>query len=212
MSLLFPRKCILCRTLLEPQETDLCHTCRIEAPEFTKSKFKLSFLAGWTAVWYYKGTVRQSLLRFKFHNARSYADIYGRFLAMKLLKEDWADFDVLTYVSTGWLRRLFRGYDHVALIGQSVSKEIHLPLTKTMKKVRNTPPQSSIADPARRRANVLGAYRVIQPELVQGKRVLLLDDIITTGATVSECARVLLTAGAKEVYCAAVAASSHDTK
>jgi len=104
MSLLFPRKCILCRTLLEPQETDLCHTCRIEAPEFTKSKFKLSFLAGWTALWYYKGTVRQSLLRFKFHNARSYADIYGRFLAMKLLKEDWADFDVLTYVSTGWLR------------------------------------------------------------------------------------------------------------
>lgn len=163
-------------------------------------------------MWYYKNEVRSSLLRYKFHNARSYAAVYGRSLAMKLLNEDWGEFDVLTYVSTGWLRKFRRGYDHVALIGQAVSGELAIPLTKTLKKIRHTPPQSGIADPARRRANVLGAYRVINPELVQGKRVLLLDDIITTGATASECARVLLTAGAKEVYCAAVAASSHDTK
>lgn len=212
MSLLFPRKCVLCKTLLKKQETDLCHNCRINAPEFTKSNFKFSFIAGWTAVWYYKDTVRQSLLRYKFHNARSYADVYGRLLAMKLLKEDFGDFDVLTYVSTGWLRKLHRGYDQVALIGQVVAKELNLPFIKTLKKLRNTPPQSGLSDPARRRANVLGAYRVIHPELVRGKRILLLDDIITTGATVSECARVLLTAGAKEVYCAAVAVSVHDNK
>ena len=212
MGILFPRKCTLCRKLLERQETDLCHHCRTHAPEFIKSKFKLSFLAGWTAVWYYKDEVRQSLLRYKFGNARSYALVYGRLLAMKLQTEDWTDFDVLTWVSTGWLRKLCRGYDHVALIGQSLSEELNKPLTKTLKKVRNTPPQSGISDPAARRANVLGAYQVICPAQVKGKRILLLDDIITTGATASECARVLLTAGAKEVYCAAVAAASHDTK
>ena len=59
---------------------------------------------------------------------------------------------------------------------------------------------------------MLGAFRITDPELVRGKRILLLDDIITTGTTASECARVLLTAGAKEVYVAAVAAAVHDKK
>lgn len=58
---------------------------------------------------------------------------------------------------------------------------------------------------ARRRANVLGAYAAVEPELVRDKRVLLVDDIITTGSTFSECARVLRSAGAKEVLCAALA-------
>ena len=54
---------------------------------------------------------------------------------------------------------------------------------------------------------MLGVYRVVNPELVRGKRVLMLDDIITTGATAGEAARMLLTAGAKEVHCGAVAAA-----
>ena len=62
-------------------------------------------------------------------------------------------------------------------------------------------------DPAARKANVLGAYRVLETADVKGKRVLLLDDILTTGATAGECARMLRMAGAKEVHCAAVAAA-----
>ena len=122
------------------------------------------------------------------------------------------DFDVLTYVSTGWLRRWKRGYDHAALLCEAVAKELGVDSVKTLKKVRQAKPQSRIKSEAARRANVLGAYQVIDPEPVKGKRVLLLDDIITTGATVSECAKTLLIAGAKEVYCAAVAAASHDNK
>ena len=162
-------------------------------------------------MWYYKDNVRRSILRYKFYGARSYAPVYGRLLAMKIQKEDLS-FDVLTYVSTGWLRRLKRGYDHAALLAEAVGKELGITPIKTLQKIRQTKPQSRIKSEAARRANVLGAYRVIDPELVKGKRVLLLDDIITTGATVSECAKILLIAGAKEVYCAAVAAASHDNK
>ena len=211
MSLLFPRKCILCRKVLSDQETDLCHECRKTVPEIEKAKLKISFVARWAAVWYYKDNVRRSILRYKFYNARSYAEIYGRVLAMKIQKEDM-DFDVLTYVSTGWLRRWKRGYDHAALLCEAVAKELGVASVKTLKKIRQTKPQSRIRDAAVRRANILGAYKVIDPELVKGKRVLLLDDVITTGATVSECAKVLLIAGAKEVSCAAVAAASHDKK
>ena len=93
------------------------------------------------------------------------------------------------------------------LLAKAVGKELGMKPERTLKKLRNNPPQSGMKDFSARRANVLGVYRVIDPENLRGKRVLLLDDIITTGATVSECARTLLTAGAKEVYCVAVAAN-----
>ena len=81
------------------------------------------------------------------------------------------------------------------------------PLTvPTLKKIRHNRRQSGIRSEAQRRANVLGAYRVLSPEGVRGKRILLLDDVLTTGATSGECARMLLTAGAKEVHCAVIAA------
>jgi ComF family protein len=211
MSLLFPRKCVLCRKLLEHKQIDLCHDCRQNAPEIIKTKFRISFVAGWTAVWYYKDDVRSSLLRYKFRNARSYAHAYGRLVAMKLQKEDF-QYDILTWVPTGWLRRFTRGYDHVALLAKAVGEELGVTPVKTMRKVRQTKPQSRLKDVAARRANILGAYKATNPALLKGKRILLLDDIITTGATASECARVLLTAGAKEVSCAAVAAASHDNK
>ena len=212
LALLFPAKCILCKQFLTKEETDLCHTCREHAPEFGKANLKLSFLAGWTAVWYYKDNVRESLLRYKFSGRRSYAPAYGRVLAMKLQKDRLDDFDILTWVPVAPLRRLRRGYDQVELLAAAVGQELGVQPVKTLRKIRNTPPQSGFKDAARRRANVLGAYRPVDPENIRGKNILLLDDIITTGSTVSECARVLLTAGAREVYCAAVAAAQHKTK
>lgn len=209
---LFPPKCTLCRKLLAKQETDLCHSCRKNAPEYLKAKFKIPFVAGWTAIWYYKDNVRSSLLRYKFYNARSYANVFGRLLGMKLLKAYPEGFDVLTWVPISYLRRLRRGYDQVELLALATGKELGITPVRTLKKIRNTPPQSGIRDISQRRANVLGAYRAVDPDLIKGKRILLLDDVVTTGATVSECARVLLTAGAKEVFCAAIAAAPHDKK
>lgn len=211
-NLFFPPKCILCRKVLSDQQTDLCHECRANTPEMAKIKLKFSFVAGWTALWYYKDMVRYSLLRYKFYNARSYGAAYGRLLAMKLQKKPLGEFDMLTWVPVGSLRRWKRGYDQVELIARSAAAELGTEPVAALKKVRNTPAQSKLTTIAHRKANVLNAYRVTDPAAVKGKRVLLLDDIITTGATASECARVLLTAGAKEVYCAAVAAAVHDKK
>ena len=210
--LLFPPKCTLCKTVLPDNQTDLCHSCRKDAPVFSKAKFKLSFIARWTAVWYYKDNVRGSILRYKFYNARHYADVYGRFLAMKLQTDRMDDYDVLTWVPVGFLRRLRRGYDQVELLANAVATETGRQAIPTLKKVRNTPPQSHIRDAAKRRANVLNAYRVTDGQAVRGKRVLLLDDILTTGATASECAKMLISAGAQEVTFAAIAVASHDKK
>lgn len=206
MDLLFPPKCVLCRRLLCQEETDLCNTCRVEAPGYPISKTKPQFLDSFAAVWYYEGSVRESLLRFKFRGARSYADAYGRLLAMKLLETLPEGFDILTWIPVSSLRKLRRGYDQVELIAKAVGRELGMEPIPTLKKIRHNRPQSRISDAAKRRANVLGAYRMTAPEQISGKRILLLDDILTTGATMSEAARVLKTAGAKEVHCAAVAA------
>lgn len=212
MQMFYPPKCILCGKLLSKEETDLCHTCRENVPEFAKGKFNISFVARWTALWYYTDNVRQSLLRFKFAGRRHYAAVYGRLLAMKLLDRNLDDFDILTWVPISFRRRWKRGFDQVELIAKAVARELGCKATPTLKKIRHNPPQSGIGNAAQRRANVLGVYRVKNREQIAGKRILLLDDIITSGATVSECAKALLSAGAGEVRCAVIAAAPGDKK
>ena len=210
--LLYPAKCVLCQQLLSEQETDLCSQCRKDAPVFKKGNFKISFVARWTAVWYYKDNVRTSLRRYKFSRKTRYAAAYGRHLAVKLQQAGFDDFDILTWVPTGFWRRWKRGFDHTALIARAVAQELGCEALPTLRKIRHNPPQSGLKDASARRANVLGAYRVKDPALVAGKRILLLDDIITSGATASECAKTLTVAGAQTILCAAVAVASNDKK
>ena len=207
MGLLFPPRCILCRRVLKKEELDLCRSCRSDTPDYCGGKRKLQFLDSFCAIWYYRENVRSSLLRYKFGYARSYAHGYGRLLAGKLLQEYPDGFDVLTWVPISSLREFSRGYDQSRLIAQAVGRELGMTPVRTLKKIRNNPRQSRIKGAAQRRANVLGVYQIQNSEAIAGKRILLLDDILTTGATAGECARMLLTAGAKEVHCAVVAAA-----
>ena len=202
---LFPEKCVLCQKLLQRQELDLCHDCRIHAPECPLMHVKYPFLHRWTALWYYEDHARESLLRYKFLGRRHYAASYGRLLAMKLQKEDRLDVDLITWIPISKKRRWKRGFDQVELLAKKMGQELSMPPVATLEKVRHNTQQSRIIGNAQRRANVLGAYRVLDAEAIAGKRILLLDDILTTGATAGECARVLLTAGAKEVHLAVLA-------
>ena len=207
MELLFPSKCVLCRELLKKEELDLCKTCRIQAPEYPNRKIHIQFLDSFAAVWYYEGSVRRSLLRYKFHGARSYAKAYGRLVAVKALESCPEGFDCVSWIPVSSLRKFRRGYDQVELLARAVGKELGITPVPLLTKVRHNRPQSGLKGEAQRRANVLGVYREKSKEQIAGKRILLLDDILTTGATASEAARVLKTAGAKEVHCAAVAAA-----
>ena len=210
--LLFPPKCILCGALLEKDDTDLCPACRTDGPDCGPSRVKFPFLDSWVAIWHYEGLVRRSIHRFKFRGRRHYAKRYGKLLAMKLLQQHPEGFDLLTWVPTSPLRKLYRGYDQVELLANAVGSELGVMPVPLLKKIRHNRPQSGIRGDAQRRANVLGAYRVKDPALIQSKRIVLLDDVITTGATAGECARVLLTAGAEEVHFGAVACARHKTK
>lgn len=206
MNLLFPPRCVLCGRLLEKEELDLCRDCREEAPECRGRKSGPLFLDSYAAVWYYEGNVRKSLLRFKFHGARNLAQGYGRMLAMTVAREYPGGFDVLTWIPVSPMRRFRRGYDQVELIARAVGKELGMKPVSLLRKVRHNPAQSGLQDAEARRKNVQGVYRTRSGADIAGQRILLLDDILTTGATAGEAARVLREAGAKEVHCAAMAA------
>lgn len=205
MDLLFPPKCILCRGLLNRNETHICHTCRSECEEFSKSKRRIPFVAQWSGIWYYKENVRTSIHRYKFANARHYATAYAQHLALRLQREDMTDFDLLSWIPVSPQRKRQRGYDQGQLLAQALAKELGCSCVAVLQKVRNTPPQSGIQGLAKRRANIQGAYRIPDRDLIRGKRILLLDDVLTTGATASECAKVLMIGGARCVTFAAVA-------
>lgn len=217
--LLFPRRCMLCRRFLTRNETDLCRSCFADMPSYPAAagnrgngaKNEAHFLDSFTAVWYYEGDVRRSILRYKFYKAVYLAPKFGRFLAMRLSQQGLDQPDILTWVPVSRMRRLRRGYDQCELLARSAGRELGIPAKAVLRKRRNTPPQSSM-DASRRKANVLGAYEMRRGVDIREKTVVLLDDIITTGSTMNECARVLLTAGAKEVHGAALAATrNHKT-
>ena len=209
IDLLYPPACILCDRLL-PDRSFLCEDCRKQAPYFKNSKRKLQFLDSFTAVWYYKGYVRESLIRYKFGGRRELSDAYGRFLAARIRRDYPEGFDLLTWVPVSPLRRWKRGYDQCRLLATAVGRELGMKPRRLLFKIRHNRAQSGLPDAALRRGNVLGAYRVLNRTRIPGKRILLLDDILTTGATAGECARMLKTAGAAEVHCAVVASAEKE--
>lgn len=208
LKVIYPDKCILCEKLLGRDEKDLCRQCRMDAPEFTGSKRSVPFIAKWTSLWYYKDTVIKSIHNFKFRNDRCYAGAYGRLLAVKLIEEDFlSDCDLISWVPISRQRRFSRGYDQSELLAKAIGGELNREATATLRKIRNNDPQSSSKSISSRKANVLGVYQVPDKSLVAGKTILLVDDVLTTGATVSECAKMLLTAGAREIRVASIATS-----
>ncbi len=207
--LLFPSKCILCRRILEREEQDLCQKCRAEAAWWAPNSLAYPYLESLSAVWYYEDTVRGSILRYKFSGYRHYAEGYARALA-HALKD--VDFDAITWIPISRKRLKKRGFDQVQLLAEHLGRELGIEPIALLEKTFDNPPQSHITGRAERRANVLGVYKAIAPGRVKERKILLLDDIITTGATAGECARVLLTAGAKEVHCAVIAAARQHKK
>ena len=149
--------------------------------------------------------MRDSIRRYKFKGRQGYHKAYGKLVAQCVHDHLAGKYDLITWVPLSEKRKRERGYDQAFLLASAAALELGDVAVETLRKSRHTDAQSGLEGEAERRANVLGAYTAVDPELLAGKRVLLIDDVVTTGATFSECARVLRTMGAKDVVCAALA-------
>ena len=205
LDLLYPPKCVLCTSLLRKGEEELCETCAKIKP-VSGLLHRGSFFDHCCSVYYYKDPVSSAVKRLKFGGREHYASCFGKLLARKLVQEEQS-FDAITWVPVSPKRKRKRGYDQAQLIALAVGKELDIAVLPTLKKIRHNAPQAMEANAAARRANVLDAYAAIDPSQIVGKRFLVVDDVITSGATLSECCRTLKMAGAKSLVCGTFAAA-----
>ena len=206
LDLLFPPKCIICHRVLDEPRAVVCPDCLDALPNYEGAEPHVRYAERCVATFFYQEPIRASILRFKFGGLKQYAEQYGKWMAVTIGDKLSGDFDLVTWAPVSDERRKSRGYDQTELLCRAVSETLGVPMLRTLVKTTHTPAQSTLQDAAMRAANVRGVYEPYQPEVYAGKRILLLDDIVTTGATLSECSRVLLTAGAERVLCAALAA------
>ena len=208
LRLVYPPKCVFCGTLLEREEQDACKACLAELPWTDESSAVRTGRAFSRCVspFFLTGKVHQALVDYKYHQRESYGVCFGRWMGACARRCRSDPFDLVTWVPVSRRRLRERGFDQCRLLAVQVAKVYGMRPVRTLKKWKDVPSlASSEASPAMRRKLVAGVYRVISPETVAGKRILLVDDIITTGSTLEEAAGTLLAAGAEEVCCVTAA-------
>jgi len=206
LNLLFPPKCVFCAGVLDRADEGWCDKCTESLPfadnygiqEGEAFDFCISPL-------YYTGVVRRSILRFKFKGASQYAGTYGKLLAECIRECPHLEYDIISWVPLSNKRERTRGYDQAMLLAMAAALELDDIAVETLKKPYDVQAQSELGDKAERSANISGAYVVSDAEIIAGKRILLIDDVVTTSSTLNECAKVLLSEGSGGVVCAALA-------
>jgi ComF family protein len=215
-----PSRCVVCKTCLEwPLDRPICGSCWHSLPFIRPPycgrcglPYPPTVAAGLCgpcrkgrqfrrarAVGRYEEGLRETLHSLKFGGRPRLASTLGR-----LAFDTWihtGELDVgeaIVPVPLHWRRRRERGFNQAELLGKAVAKAAHKPCYRALVKVASRPPQAGLSAPARRR-NAAGAYRARLPARFVGERLLLVDDVFTTGATVEACVRTLLRAGARSV-------------
>lgn len=205
LELLYPPRCAFCRKLL-PAGAGVCRDCQKSLPytQGVSQEQRFPYVPRCISPMYYDGAVRESILRYKFHGLACYGKVYGEIMA-KCIDEKQISCDIITWVPLSRRRKRSRGYDQAQLIARQISGILGLDCVPCLKKLRNNPAQSGTGSAKKRRENVEGIYAPLCPEQIQGKHILLVDDVVTTGATLSQCAKVLTKAGAAKVTAVSLA-------
>jgi ComF family protein len=209
LTLVYPQICVICGQSVEQRRFGVaCETCWQGTRIFTDeericSTRESAFEAAW-AVGSYEGALRECLLVLK---RQPYLPRHVESLVTHIVtKEPICRSTRVIPVPLHPKRLKTRGFNQASIIGQTVSKALRLPLDEvSLVRVSTTEKYRAGMDTKGRRDTVAGAFRVAHPRLVAGEDILLVDDVFTTGATVSACAEALVAAGAGNVFVLTVA-------
>lgn len=159
---------------------------------------------------FYDDFSKKLILDFKFYGHTQNAKILAKWLYLAGADIFYAGVDLIMPVPLSYRRLLRRGYNQSAVLARLLSKQTGIKAdVLTLKKTKHTVPQSSLLGKARLK-NVKNVFKLQNEEKVKGKRILLIDDVLTTGATLNECAKVLKKAGALSVDTLTVARVKKD--
>ncbi len=226
--LIYPGCCLLCGQLLPTEQSHFCSICHQEL--FADAQPTCPRCAGTIGPFavvdgrcracrnetfafeqvirlgHYDGLLREIILRLKDQRGEGLAELLGERWAKEMASR-FASFNIdsIVPVPLHWRRRWHRGYNQSAALCRGLAASLRVPYHPSwLRRVRNTPKQTS-QSPSARKANVRGAFRARQGAPLNGRAVLLVDDVMTTGATASEASRALRAGGARRVVVAVLA-------
>lgn len=216
VSYLFPNKCIVCSELSEDGKA-ICRNCYKKLPVtsgricercgreelYCNCKIGDFAFVRNISLYRYEDSAKKLLLNFKYHNKPQLAVYMGHKMS-KLISVMYKDikFDYITYVPMTHLKLFSRGYNQAKLLAEQISKDIRVPIAPLLIKKLSLRSQKYTRG-KNRRDNVKNKFKSIQ--ILNSKTVLLIDDVMTSGSTLSECAYALKKANADKVYCATFA-------
>lgn len=198
--LLYPMRCKLCGADLHGNDRILCTDCFMEGDFLLCDAFFITGANGADAALIYQDFVRRAMHAYKFQYRRAYADWFAQLTGDCL--SGWLDMwrpEVITFVPLSAARHLQRGYNQSALVARLIARRFALPCERMLRKRLWVRAQSGVAH-ALRAKNVQKAFCARSGAAIAGKRVLLVDDVITTGATAEACVQLLRAAGAEAIF------------
>jgi ComF family protein len=228
LDFIFPAECVYCHGFLGDQRVAIfcrscwdairlitkptCPKCGQPYPTETVLRYTPHFVCGdcrktppffdrVMAITFYQDVLQEAIQQFKFHHKTS----LGKPLAHLMLTHLTPDVDLSPYqailpVPLHKIRQRQRGYNQAAILAKILAQHFHLPLlTNNLIRIRHTHSQALLKGRKERQENVKNAFQVVNPSVLQDKQVILVDDVMTTGATVNECAKTLKQAGVKSV-------------
>ena len=201
--LLLPRTCPVCGKLLMAGEDVLCAFCAIGLPRHRIPSIEDNILL--RMIWD-KADVRRAMtflaynhhspyhnlvIEFKFHHKSDLAFRLGQWAALEAKRQDfWEGVDALVPVPLTWWRRWRRGYNQAEMLARGMAEVTGLPVVNLLRRTKNRKPQSKLKGEARLK-NAEGIYKAIVPDEWRGKCLVVVDDVMTTGATLGSCVRAL---------------------
>lgn len=195
IDVLYPKTCGMCNKI---SNSYICNKCNLKLKKLLKLNtiyFKDKYFNSLTYLFKYEGIIREDLLQYKFWE-KSY--LYKFFSEIILNNCNLKNkYDIILPVPIHKKRNAKRGYNQSALIAKDIAKAMKIEYSNSILiKLTDNVPQSTL-NQSQRIKNVLGIYNIKNAELIEEKRILLIDDIYTTGSTVNECAKILKQNGAE---------------
>ncbi len=208
LAMFFPERCPYCSKVIEFNKI-ACDNCIKKFPE-TYSINRV--IGGYPCVspFFYQGIFADAVKRFKFQEYTKSSDKLARVVCDSIRKRYNTDeIDIITYVPMHPKKQKKRGFNQSELLAKDISKELNIPCKNLLIKVKNNNEQHKCASPAKRRDNVRDAYKAVKDETIKGKTILIIDDILTTGYTLGECAKTIEKYTDSTILCATVCAKNN---